>query len=129
MCRGLLRSLMGLIPYLTGGLAVKLITKETERKLRANYKQDSDAAPVLKLFGGGACTWLISEMYPDGDTLFGLFDLGQGFPEMGTVRLSELEAIQFPPFGLGVERDKFFQAEKPLSAYWADASALGHIAA
>jgi hypothetical protein len=127
---------------------VKLITKETERKLRENYKQDS-GAPVLKLFGGGApyvfcltdlqiapsglryqaCTWLISEMYPDGDTLFGLCDLGQGFPEMGTVSLTELEAIQFPPFGLGVERDKFFQADRDLTAYWDDARELGYIAA
>ena len=107
---------------------MKLITKEIERKLRENYKQDS-GAPVLKLFGGGCATWIISQMYPDGDTLFGLCDLGQGFPEMGTVSLTELEAMQFPPWGLGVERDKSFQADRDLTAYWEEARALGHIAA
>ena len=107
---------------------MKLITKEIERKLRENHKQDS-GAPVLKLFGGGACTWLISQMYPDGDTLFGLCDLGHGFPEMGCVSLTELEEIHFPPFGLGVERDKFFQADRDLTEYYDEARELGYISA
>ena len=107
---------------------MKLITKEIERELRENHKQDS-GAPVLKLFGGGACTWLISQMYPDGDTLFGLCDLGHGFPEMGCVSLTELEEIHFPPFGLGVERDKFFQADRDLTEYCDEARELGYISA
>ena len=48
--------------------------------------------------------------------LFGLADLGQGFPELGSVRLSELQAFR-GRFSLGIERDKFFKARAPLSRY------------
>jgi hypothetical protein len=48
---------------------------------------------------------------------------------MGCVSLTELEEIQFPPFGLGVERDKFFQADRDLTEYWDEARELGYISA
>ena len=93
-----------------------LITKEIERALAANMKlPEAQRVPVVKFFGGGACTWLISEI--EGDTMFGLCDLGMGCPELGYVSLEELKGIAFPPFGLPVERDLYFKADKTLSAY------------
>ena len=107
---------------------MKLITKEIKKKLRANYGRDT-GRPVVKLFGGSACTWLISQMYPDGDTLYGLCDIGQGSPEIGCVSLSELQSLKFPPFGLGVERDLYFKADKNLIKYWGEARSIGRIVA
>ena len=105
---------------------MKLITREIEKSLKKNAALDEgERRPVLKLFGGGACTWLISEK--EGDTLFGLCDLGLGCPELGYVGLSELESAKFPPFGLGVERDLHFEAEKTLSAYANEALRYGSI--
>ena len=39
---------------------MKLITKDIERQLKANNMKDTLGRPVVKLFGGGAFTWLIS---------------------------------------------------------------------
>jgi hypothetical protein len=95
---------------------MKLITREIELKLKKNMAlPEGDRRPVVKFFGGGACTWLISER--EGDILFGLCDLGLGCAELGYVALSELEGLRFPPFGLGVERDSSFEPDKTLSAY------------
>ena len=74
-------------------------------------------------------TWLLSEVYPaDPDVAFGLRELGLGFPEIGGVRLSEIEALR-GPMGLPVERDRHFEAKKPLSAYARDAYRAGRILA
>jgi hypothetical protein len=53
----------------------------------------------------------------DEDTLFGLCDLGEGFPELGYVSLEELTSLSFRPLGLGIERDLHFKTTKPLSYY------------
>ena len=55
-----------------------LLTDDIRDQLLTNGKQrDIDHVPVVKLFNPvGAGTWLISEMEADGDTLFGLADLG-----------------------------------------------------
>ena len=109
---------------------MKLITKAIERKLKQNYwdndrKLDDDNPMTWTLFPkvkpivkfryfsarGFSCTWLISEMYPDNDTLFGLCDLGRGHPTYGTVSLSELKSLQIPSSGLGVKRDLSFTAD------------------
>jgi hypothetical protein len=107
---------------------MKLLTKVLRAKLEANgANPDKDYAPVVKFFGGGACTWLLSEL--DGDIAFGLCDLGFGCPELGYVSLSELASLKFPPFGLPVERDLHFKGDKPLSEYANEARAAGRIAA
>jgi len=91
---------------------MKLITKTIRTKLEKNYREHNDEDVVLKLFGGSNCTWLITQIEPDGDTLCGLADIGHGICEYGTVSLSELQSIKFPPFGLGIERDMFFKGGK-----------------
>lgn len=77
-----------------------------------------DPFPVVKLFTPDAgCTWLLTELDPEEpDIVFGLCDLGLGFPELGTVRLSELGALR-GRLGLPVERDRGFRAVYPLSVY------------
>lgn len=81
-----------------------------------------DPRPVLKLFvPWGAATWLITEMMPsDPDLLFGLCDLGMQCPELGYVRVSEIESITGPG-GLRIERDMHWTGKHPLSVY-ADAA-------
>jgi hypothetical protein len=85
--------------------------------------EDIDPKPVVKLFTpDGACTWLLTELDPDDpDIAFGLCDLGMGFPELGSVRVSELQRVR-GALGLPVERDRFFEPTRSLSQY-ADAAA------
>ena len=107
---------------------MKLLTKAIKAKLEANGSNpDQDYAPVVKLFGGGACTWLLSEL--NDDYAFGLCDLGMGSPELGYVSIAELESLKFPPFGLGVERDMSFTGDKPLGQYAQQAREAGRIIA
>jgi len=88
---------------------------------------ESDHLPVVKLFDpAGAATWLLTEMMPDGDTLFGLCDLGFGCPELGYVSLAEIERVT-GPLGLGIERDLHFIARFPLSVYAEAARLAGRI--
>lgn len=91
---------------------------------------NSHCFPVVKLFTpDGACTWLLTELDPeDPDIAFGLCDLGMGFPELGCVRLSEIESAR-GRLGLPVERDLHFLADKTLSAYAQEAHRLGCIQA
>ncbi|MFA6606494.1 MAG: DUF2958 domain-containing protein [Sphingomonas sp.] len=100
-----------------------LLTPELRAVLRANATDNDrpghDPAPAVKFFNPvGAATWLATELYDDGDTLFGLADLGFGCPELGCFRLSELASIRLP-FGLGIERDIGFSTTASLSV-WAD---------
>jgi len=104
---------------------MQLLTKEIKAKLLRNgdvTNRGNDHRPVVKYFGGGACTWLITEMdSADEDTLYGLCDLGLGCPELGYVSLEELQSLKFTlklTFGLGVERDLHFKADKSLNDYY-----------
>lgn len=97
---------------------------------RSQGQFEIDFKPVVKLFcpwGGG--TWLLSELDPDDpDIAFGLCDPGLGFPELGHVRLSEIEAI-IGPGGLRIERDAFFTPWQSVGAYAEAASRHGRIMA
>lgn len=99
-----------------------LLTHDLERRLIANGRiRSGDHIPLMKLFNpAGGATWLATELDPDGDTLFGLADLGIGFPELGSFSLAEIEGLRLP-FGLRVERDLFFTTDQPLSV-WAEAA-------
>ncbi len=106
-----------------------LITEDLRIRLLANGAADveTDHVPVVKLFNPvGADTWLLTELDADGDTLFGLCDLGLGFPELGSVSLAELQTVK-GPLGLGIERDLHFKARFPLSVYAEAARVAGHI--
>jgi hypothetical protein len=91
---------------------MKLITAAIRKQLEAaGVKANATGETgdvLLKLFGGAGMTWLITEIEPEGDIMRGLCDIGMGCCEFGTVSLSELESLSFPPFGLGVERDMYF---------------------
>ena len=95
---------------------MKLITEEIKTKLASNKGDANVDKPYLKLFSPtGSATWLITEIV-DEDTLFGLCDLGMGFPELGYVSLQELESVELP-FGLKIERDMYFTPDKTLKEY------------
>lgn len=118
---------------------MQLLTQDLRDQLLANGRQqlplrgtrnEIDFVPVVKLFTPDAgATWLLTEIDPeDPDIAFGLCDLGLGCPEIGSVRLSELSALR-GRLGLPVERDQYFRADKPLSAYASEARRLGQIQA
>ena len=104
---------------------MELITKELREELRLNSirqteDENFDPKPVVKLFHPvGAATWLLTELGEDGDMAFGLCDLGMGCPELGYVSLTELAGIKI--MSLGVERDLYFTATKPISEYASEA--------
>ena len=107
---------------------MKLLTKALrERLLRNGRNRGRDHAPPLKLFNPcGAATWLFSELDEDGDTLFGLADLGFGTPELGYSSLAEIAAIRLR-WGLRIERDLHFRPKHPLSVYSRAARDAGRI--
>ena len=60
---------------------------------------------------------VLTEIDPEDETVaWGLCDLGMGFPEFGTVSLTELAEYR-GRLGLGIERDLYFKARGPISAY------------
>ena len=88
-------------------------------RIHAAREERFDPRPVVKFFNPvGAATWLATEIDADGDTLFGLADLGFGFPELGCFSLREIEAVRLP-FGLRLERDAHFESLALLSV-WVD---------
>lgn len=112
-----------------------LITQEQRAIMLANGLQTlqdgiGNHKPVVKLFTPDAgATWLLSELDPEEpDIAFGLCDLGLGFPELGYVRLSEIASVR-GRFGLAVERDLHFKAEKNILEYSKEARQAGKIIA
>ena len=108
---------------------MELVTTELRDALLANGRTpDSDPVPPLKLFNpAGAGTWLVTELDPDDPSIgFGLADLGFGCPELGSFSLDELRSFQ-GPFGLGIERDLWFEGRWPISVYAAAARQAGRI--
>lgn len=108
---------------------MKLLTDDQREQLLANGRdRDRDHRPVVKFFDpGGAGTWLFADLDPeDGDTLFGLADLGFGTPELGYTSLAEIAAIR-GRFGLDIERDFHFEPKHSLSIYAEAAREVGRI--
>lgn len=111
-------------PLITDGQRVQLL----ENGATAACGEQCDPLPVVKLFTLDAhATWLLTELDPDdGDTAFGLIDLGMGTPQLGHVRLSVLEGIRGPR-NLAVVRDLHFTPKRRLSEYARLAEADGSI--
>jgi len=106
---------------LTPDILAALRANDIARRVCGQDDARFDPHPVVKLFNPvGAATWLATELYEDGDTLFGLADLGFGCPELGTFSLSEIAAVRLP-YGLGIERDLGFEPRCSLSMWtqWA----------
>lgn len=103
-----------------------LLTPELREQLLANGRQrDADHIPVVKFFNPlGEGIWLATELDEDGDTLFGLADLGE--PELGSFSLAEMTAVRLP-LGLGIERDVLFEGLFPISLWAETAHRTGSI--
>ena len=100
-----------------------LITDAQRAQLLANGRaraedQALDPLPVVRLFTLDAhATWLLAALDPeDGDTAYGLCDIGIGMPALDTVRLSELAYI-LGPQEQPIARDLYFVATRTLSEY------------
>jgi hypothetical protein len=100
-----------------------LITEEQRTQLLANGHaraagEDIDPRPVVRMFTPDAhATWLLAALDPeDGDTAYGLCDIGIGMPALDTVRLSELASI-LGPQEQPIARDLYFVATRTLSEY------------
>ena len=95
---------------------MKLITKAIENKLLKHplYSTDgkNEKEVLVKFFNPcGIGTWYVFEAQKNGDdwTFFGLIDLYE--KELGYFTLGELESVKLP-FGLTIERDKYFEGYK-----------------
>ena len=97
-----------------------LLTDDLRERLLANGRDPgADHVPVVKFFNPlGEGVWLATELDADGDTLYGLADLGD--PEIGSFSLLEMTSVRLP-FGMGIERDILFVTDLPLSV-WAEAA-------
>ena len=103
---------------LTAAQRAKLIDNGCRQAAVKGTPNELDFEPGVKLFNPcGAATWLLTEIDPDDHTIaWGLCDLGLGYPEFGTVSLTELASIQ-NRLGLGIERDLHFKSRAPISVY------------
>jgi hypothetical protein len=103
-----------------------LLTPELRERLFANgHRSGLDHVSVVKFFNPlGIGTWLATELDQDGDTLFGLADLGD--PELGSFSLEEMASLRLP-LGMGIERDILFEGLFPLSVYAEAARQAGSI--
>lgn len=113
--------ILGFVGFLT--MTQPLTTADERAQLLANGEaraagRSIDPLPVVRLFTPDAhATWLLTALDPaDGDTAWGLIDLGIGMPELGIVKLSDLAGIVGPRHQ-PILRDKHFRASRPLSEY------------
>lgn len=103
-----------------------LLTPELRERLLGNGQAgDVDHIPVVQFVNPvGLGHWLASELDTDGDTLFGIADLGE--PEFGSFSLSELEGLVLP-LRSQIERDPHFVGRYPISIYAEAARATGSL--
>jgi len=104
------------------------IRPEDMQKLRENRAaqepvqgttKEIDFEPVVRLYiPFTGASWLLTELDSD-DVAFALCDLGQGFPELGSVYLPELEELEFN--GLRVLQDTDFRPRATISRYATEA--------
>ena len=89
---------------------MKILTKKIKDQLVKNHNEQDGSKSfkaVLKLFNPtGIGTWYLSELDPETNIAFGLCCLQE--EELGPVSLNELLKYR-GGFGLGIERDKYFQ--------------------
>jgi len=115
---------MTLLPH---EIAAALQANARAARLAEVTSSPVDPVPLLKLFNPlSAATWLATELDDDGDTLFGLADLGFGCPELGIFSLAEIADVRLR-YGLRIERDTGFSTRFPLSIWTAWSRHAGSI--
>lgn len=96
---------------------MKLLTREIEAKFKKIGRQEDAKDPIVvcKFFNpAGAGTWFATEYLPEDKIFFGYVSIfGDECDEWGSFALRELEEYK-GRFGLGIERDKFFDPQ-PMS--------------
>jgi len=109
-------------------MMLKGLTEKERKKLLLNWKESQahegglDHQPVVKYFYMQA-TWLITEMSENGEG-FGLCDLGHQCPELGYIYARELQSLK--RFG-GIQKDRYFTPDQPISVYAQMAREAGYI--
>lgn len=91
----------------------ELFTKEIEKNLKKQFNKGfkiKDLDVVAKVFNPyGLGTWyLLSQNPQNEDELFAIVDWFE--LEIGFVSKDEILSINVPPFGLPLERDKYFES-------------------
>ena len=90
---------------------MKLFTKAIEKKLQKQYPKGANMENqnvVCKIFNPyGSWTWYILNQDPDDPDYLWAIVKGNEI-ETGSVSKSELENVRVKPFGLGLERDLYF---------------------
>lgn len=93
---------------------MKLITKQLEKRFSkiGNQSESKDPILIAKFFApSGSATWYASEYDMETKIAFG-YVTGLGHNEWGYFSITELESIKFPPFGLPIERDQWFDEKR-----------------
>lgn len=119
----ILREVGGVSPDLAPPEIMDRLIEEGRKSRAAMETDDSDhkAVPVVK-WQAGPATWLVSEADPENpDQMFGLADLGMGFPEMGYFSRSEIERVG------GAMRAVGWEPNGDLETYWDTARNAGRV--
>lgn len=101
---------------------MKLFTKTIDKKLFAQFPKGGNLegqkviAKVFNPYGRGR--WYIMNSDPDDpDYLWGIVELFEGQPEVGSFSRSELENIKVGAFKLPLERDLYFNEVNAMEVY------------
>jgi hypothetical protein len=101
---------------------MKLFTKSIDKKLFAQYPKGGNLegqkviAKVFNPYGRGR--WYIMNSDPDDpDYLWGIVELFEGEPEVGSISRTELENIKVGAFKLPLERDLYFDEVNAMELY------------
>lgn len=106
----------------------QLLQNDHQQEKVRGTPREIDFLPVVLLhLNFTPFRWLLTELWnEDENTAFGLCDLGQGTPELGSVWLSELADLRHGH--LRVIQDINFKTSKPLSWWTREASARSSLA-
>ena len=100
---------------------MQTISKRQREQLIKNWSdEEGKLSPVIKIFSRFSnAIWLIHSINPnDNDTLFGLYDLGFGFPKLDYFSLSELyEVWEGPENNFYLKTDNLFRPNYSLNDY------------
>ena len=102
------------------------MTKKIKEQAEKQYDKgsDMDQMVVAKYFGG-SWTWYLMNLDPeDSDYAWGIVN-GHAV-EMGSWQMSELQKVKIKPFGLGIERDLYFEPMKA-SEVWEQLNKGEHV--